>query len=168
MSTLLAKNIKLLATFVDGQDDIENAAIFVRGPEILWVGRMTDLPADYRAADTKLDLSKCVVIPGEVPKPKWSCISCMNRNPNACMVRSEWRNRCHHTKLTEAYLCAFRPGQFSSPYVSGLLSAKLQLLVRMLLSCQVYVNMFSRSAQVAQAANMYTCGPAVTSVCCSD
>ena len=65
-STLLIKNIKLLATFADGAADIAGAAILVCGPEIQWVGRMADLPPKYEQADEELDLSECVVIPGNL------------------------------------------------------------------------------------------------------
>ena len=63
--SLLVRNIKQLATFVNGQDDLVDAAIYVHGPEIQWVGRMAELPDPYKLADEQLDLSCCVVIPGQ-------------------------------------------------------------------------------------------------------
>ena len=62
--TLLVKNIKLLATFQPGKQDIPSAAIYVVAQEIKWVGQMGDMPGEYAQADEELDLSECVVIPG--------------------------------------------------------------------------------------------------------
>lgn len=66
--TLLVKNIKLLATFTEEHGDIQNAAIYVVGPQIEWVGDMASLPAHYQTASQVVDLSECVVIPGEPPQ----------------------------------------------------------------------------------------------------
>ena len=63
--TLLVKNIKLLACFNDASSEIKDAAIYVRGPEIQWVGRTSELPEELQKADRYLDLSTSVVIPGE-------------------------------------------------------------------------------------------------------
>lgn len=65
-SSLLVKNIKLLATFDKEHGDIKNAAIYVEGPEIVWVGQMGSLPEHYQKASQEVDLSECVVIPGAV------------------------------------------------------------------------------------------------------
>lgn len=64
MTTLLAKNIHTLATMDDTGREINNAAIFVRDHAIEAVGTLADMPA--QTADTVLDLSRHVVIPGLV------------------------------------------------------------------------------------------------------
>ncbi|KAK9802882.1 hypothetical protein WJX73_000650 [Symbiochloris irregularis] len=64
--SLLVKNIKVLATFNQEHGDIEDAAIYVEGPEIKWVGKSSSLPGHYQSADQVLDLSHCVAIPGLV------------------------------------------------------------------------------------------------------
>ncbi len=62
MATLLAKNIHTLATMDDAGREMSNAAIFVRDNVIEAVGTLADMPA--QTADTVLDLSWHVVIPG--------------------------------------------------------------------------------------------------------
>ena len=64
--TLLVRNIKLLACFDDAGSEIAGAAIYVKGPEIAWVGRTSELPAELQKADRYLDLSTSVVIPGKL------------------------------------------------------------------------------------------------------
>lgn len=62
MATLLAKNIHTLVTMDDTRREIQNGAIFVRNGVIEAVGTLADMPSE--TADTILDLSKHVVIPG--------------------------------------------------------------------------------------------------------
>lgn len=62
MATLLVKNIHTLATMDDAGRELKNAAIFVRHHVIEAVGTLADMPAE--TADTVLDLSRHVVIPG--------------------------------------------------------------------------------------------------------
>jgi len=64
MSTLLVKNIDLLATFDDGRREIKDGAIFVRDNVIEAVGASAEIGA--RQADETLDLSGHVVMPGMV------------------------------------------------------------------------------------------------------
>ena len=62
MATLLAKNIKTLVTMDDERREIEQGAIFVRDNVIEAIGSMAEIPES--TADTVLDLSGHVVIPG--------------------------------------------------------------------------------------------------------
>lgn len=62
MATLLAKNIHTLVTMDNQRREITNGAIFVRNNIIEAVGTLDDMPA--QTADTVLDLSKHIVIPG--------------------------------------------------------------------------------------------------------
>ena len=64
MSTLLVKNIELLATFDDGRREIKDGAIYVRDNVIEAVGSSADIGA--MPADETLDLSGHVVMPGMV------------------------------------------------------------------------------------------------------
>ena len=64
MSTLLVKNIELLATFDDGRREIKDGAIFVRDNVIEAVGSSAEMSATQ--ADETLDLSGHVVMPGMV------------------------------------------------------------------------------------------------------
>ena len=64
MATLLAKNIHTLVTMDDQRREIKNGAIFVRDNVIEAVGELADMP--QQTADTVLDLSNHIVIPGLV------------------------------------------------------------------------------------------------------
>ena len=64
MSTLLVKNIELLATFDDERREIKDGAIYVRDNVIETVGSSSDIGA--MPADQTLDLSGHVVMPGMV------------------------------------------------------------------------------------------------------
>ena len=63
MSTLLAKNIRALATMDDQRRELTDAAIFVRDNVIETIGAMAELP---QSADEVLDLRGHVVLPGLV------------------------------------------------------------------------------------------------------
>lgn len=63
MSTLLAKNIRALATMDDQRRELTDAAIFVRDNVIEAIGAMAELP---QSADEVLDLRGHVVLPGLV------------------------------------------------------------------------------------------------------
>ena len=52
-----------LATFTE-QGELDDAAIFVRGNVIEWVGRDAELPSALSTADTVLELRDHVMIPG--------------------------------------------------------------------------------------------------------
>lgn len=65
-ATRLLKNIHTLATFNDKDDEIQDAAIYIKGNVVAWVGRTDDLPAEYNTADEILDMTDRVVVPGLV------------------------------------------------------------------------------------------------------
>lgn len=64
--TILLKHIQLLATLSDEYGDIADAAIYIKGNVIHWVGRTTDIPAELRTANTVSSMANSVVIPGLV------------------------------------------------------------------------------------------------------
>lgn len=64
MSTLLAKNIRLLVTMDDDRREIADAAIFVRDNVIEAAGPLSSMPS--LTADEVLDLSNHIVLPGLV------------------------------------------------------------------------------------------------------
>ena len=61
-----SQDIDTLATLNSKQEEIQNAAIFVRGNTIEWVGQTQDLPEKYQQADEIVTLKDRVVIPGMV------------------------------------------------------------------------------------------------------
>lgn len=58
------QDIGWLLTLDDAGRELRGAAIYVRGPEIVWVGATADLPLELREADEVLSLAGHVVIPG--------------------------------------------------------------------------------------------------------
>ena len=60
------QDISTLATFNKDLGEIADAAIFVAGNIIQWVGPTSALPGQYCNADTVIGLSDRVVIPGLV------------------------------------------------------------------------------------------------------
>ena len=56
-------HMRRLATFTE-QGELDDAAIFVRGNVVEWVGRDAELPAALSAADAVLELRDHVMIPG--------------------------------------------------------------------------------------------------------
>ena len=58
--TILLKDIATLATHDSQLGELQNAAIYIRGNEIAWVGPMHQLPADMQEADQTLELSNHV------------------------------------------------------------------------------------------------------------
>lgn len=60
------QNVTVLETLNKGIGQIRDAAVYVKGGVIAWVGPTRDLPQDLTAADTILSLSDHVVIPGLV------------------------------------------------------------------------------------------------------
>ncbi|KAG2501629.1 hypothetical protein HYH03_000134 [Edaphochlamys debaryana] len=64
--TLLIKDISKLVTQNDKIGEISDAAVYVRGNEIAWVGPMADLPEDMATADTVIDGKGHVFMPGMV------------------------------------------------------------------------------------------------------
>lgn len=65
-TSVLLKNIQTLATLSHEYGDIADAAIYVKGNVISWVGKTADLPQNLRKADIVLSLADRVVIPGLV------------------------------------------------------------------------------------------------------
>eukprot|EP00877_Chromochloris_zofingiensis_P007799 jgi/Chrzof1/3272/Cz12g19030.t1 len=66
-SCLLLKNIKLLVTLNEDLGNITDAAVFVKGNVIDWVGKSAHIPAHYITPDLDaLDLSNRIVLPGLV------------------------------------------------------------------------------------------------------
>ena len=64
--TTLLKDIQLLATLDSSLGDISDAAIFVDGNVIKWVGPTQDVPKDFASASEVICLPDRVVIPGLV------------------------------------------------------------------------------------------------------
>jgi cytosine/adenosine deaminase-related metal-dependent hydrolase len=64
MSTLLVKNIELLATFDDQRREVKDGAIYVRDNVVEAVATSTEL--ESMRADEVLDLSGHIVMPGMV------------------------------------------------------------------------------------------------------
>ena len=63
MKTLLVRHARLLVTMDEQRREIEDGAVFVRGPAIEAVGRTQDLPA---SADEVIDAHDQIVLPGLV------------------------------------------------------------------------------------------------------
>lgn len=64
--TLLLKDIGKLATLNAQLGDIDDAAVYIQGNVIAWVGKTADIPVAYREADTVLSLPDRVITPGLV------------------------------------------------------------------------------------------------------
>ena len=64
--TILLKHIQLLATHTADCGEISDAAVYIKGNVISWVGATADLPADNHTADLVLDMKHRVVMPGMV------------------------------------------------------------------------------------------------------
>ena len=64
--SLLVKDIQLLATLDSELGDISDAAIYVDGNVIKWVGQNNNIPQEYSNADETISLPDRVVIPGLV------------------------------------------------------------------------------------------------------
>ena len=62
MSTLLLKNIHTLATMDNQRRELSHASIYVRDKVIVAIGRLDEMPS--LTADTVIDLSKHIVLPG--------------------------------------------------------------------------------------------------------
>ena len=65
----MVQDIDTLATFNDKQEEIANAAIYVKGNTIEWVGQTQDVPDKYKHADQVISLKDRIVIPGLVSTP---------------------------------------------------------------------------------------------------
>lgn len=55
-----------MATFNSGLGELKDAAVFVKGNVIEWVGKTADLPADKQKADSVISLPNHVLLPGMV------------------------------------------------------------------------------------------------------
>ena len=60
------QDIATLATFNVSLGELNDAAIYIKGNVIDWVGTTADLPADKNTADKVVSLADHVVIPGLV------------------------------------------------------------------------------------------------------
>lgn len=63
---LWSQDIRHLLTLDQRKRELRDAAIFVKGPEVIWVGETKDLPTELGEADEVLSLAEHVVIPGLV------------------------------------------------------------------------------------------------------
>lgn len=75
-TSLLAKHIQKLLTLNKDLGELEDAAIYISGNVIQWVGATADLPKEYQEADEVLDLSDRVVMPGMVNTHHHMCAAC--------------------------------------------------------------------------------------------
>ncbi|KAK9818430.1 hypothetical protein WJX72_012516 [[Myrmecia] bisecta] len=64
--TALYKDISSLATFNAELGEITDAAIYVEGNEIAWVGKTSDIPAEFSTADQVMSLQDRIVLPGMI------------------------------------------------------------------------------------------------------
>ena len=64
--SILLKHIQLLATHSSDLGEISDAAVYIKGNVIRWVGVTAELPADSQTADLVLDMKYRVVMPGMV------------------------------------------------------------------------------------------------------
>ena len=64
--SLLVRDIQVLATLDAELGDIRDAAIYVQGNVIRWVGKSADLPEELSSADEVISLPDRVLIPGLV------------------------------------------------------------------------------------------------------
>ena len=64
--SLLVRDIKIVATLDPKLGDIRNAAVFVEGNVIKWVGPSSELPKEFQKADEAISLPDRVLIPGLV------------------------------------------------------------------------------------------------------
>ena len=55
------QNIGTLATYNASKDEIDDAAIYVKGNVIAWVGKTADLPQEYSTADEVISMKDRVV-----------------------------------------------------------------------------------------------------------
>ena len=85
--------MRRLATFT-AQGELDDAAIFVRGNVVEWVGRDAELPAALSKADTVLELRDHVMIPGmsssilcELVIPR--LLTDLSGSASACVARSQ-------------------------------------------------------------------------------
>lgn len=76
--TMLLKNIQMLATLNDEYGDIADAAIYIKSNVIQWVGKTRNIPEELRKADSIVDLSNRIVIPG--------LVCCHHHMYQACML----------------------------------------------------------------------------------
>jgi len=64
--TLLVKDIQMLLTLNSSGDEVCEGAIYVKGNVISWVGKTSEIPAEFSKADTVVSLPDRVVMPGMV------------------------------------------------------------------------------------------------------
>lgn len=89
--SLLVKDIQLLATLDSELGDISDAAIYVAGNVIKWVGPTSSLPSQYANADDTISLADRIVIPGLVNTHHhmFQCLTrCIAQVRPSCMLHS--------------------------------------------------------------------------------
>ena len=64
--TLLVKDISNLATLDEKIGELKDAAIYVEGNIIAWVGQTAELPDKFKSADQVVSLADRTVAPGLV------------------------------------------------------------------------------------------------------
>ncbi len=71
------QDIGTLATFNRELGELQDAAVYVSGNVIQWVGATKDLPKKYQKADTVISLPDGVMIPGLVNSHHhmWQCLT---------------------------------------------------------------------------------------------
>ena len=86
----------MLATFNKDLGEIADAAIFVAGNVIQWVGSTRSIPGQYSVADTIISLSERVVIPGLV-NTHHHMFQCLTR----CIAQVRSATICNYTNDME-------------------------------------------------------------------
>ena len=71
------QDIGTLATFNKELGELQDAAVYVSGNVIQWVGATKDIPKKYQKADTVISLPDGVMIPGLVNSHHhmWQCLT---------------------------------------------------------------------------------------------
>lgn len=92
--SLLVRDIQILATLDPELGDIRNAAIYVEGNVIKWVGASCDIPKPHATADETISLPDRVLIPGLV-NTHHHMFQCLTR----CLAQDEklfnWLATCY-------------------------------------------------------------------------
>ena len=107
---LVLQDIATLGTFNKELGELKDAAIYVKGNVIEWVGKSADLPSAYETADTVVSLSEHVVIPGIVNTHHhmFQCITrCVAQVRNHVVLLDSCRGQicCKLTQLGVCLLC---------------------------------------------------------------
>ena len=65
-TTMLVRDIQMLITMNIDRGEIPDGALYVKANEIAWVGKSSDIPAEYKDADTVVSLPNRILLPGSV------------------------------------------------------------------------------------------------------